>query len=26
LTKEGAVRVKPQLPVDILGVYMLLPG
>lgn len=26
ITKEGAVRVTPQLPADILGVYILQPG
>lgn len=26
ITKEGQVRVKPQLPMDILGVYVLQPG
>lgn len=26
MTKEGQVRVKPQLPMDILGVYILQPG
>jgi hypothetical protein len=26
LTQEGAVRIKPQLPMDILGVYVLQPG
>lgn len=26
ITKEGAVQVKPQLPMDILGVYILKPG
>jgi superfamily II DNA or RNA helicase len=26
MTKEGQVRVKPQLPMDILGIYVLQPG
>jgi len=26
ITKEGAIQVKPQLPMDILGVYILQPG
>lgn len=26
ITKEGVIRVKPQLPMDILGVYILQPG
>jgi len=26
ITKEGQIRVKPQLPMDILGVYILQPG
>lgn len=26
ITKEGRIRVKPQLPMDILGVYILQPG
>ncbi|MCG9890758.1 MAG: DEAD/DEAH box helicase [Thermosynechococcaceae cyanobacterium MS004] len=26
LTQEGALRIKPQLPMDILGVYVLHPG
>ncbi len=26
ITKEGQVKVKPQLPMDILGIYILLPG
>jgi len=26
ITKEGAIRVNPQLPMDILGVYILQPG
>ena len=26
ITKEGIIRVKPQLPMDILGVYILQPG
>jgi len=26
ITKEGAVKVKPQLPMDIFGVYVLQPG
>jgi hypothetical protein len=26
LTKEGQIRVKPQLPMDILGIYVLQPG
>ncbi|MBA3922047.1 MAG: SWF/SNF helicase family protein, partial [Nostocaceae cyanobacterium] len=26
ITKEGAIQVKPQLPMDILGIYILQPG
>jgi hypothetical protein len=26
ITKEGRIQVKPQLPMDILGVYILQPG
>jgi hypothetical protein len=26
ITKEGRIRVTPQLPMDILGVYILKPG
>jgi hypothetical protein len=26
ITKEGAIQVKPHLPMDILGVYILQPG
>jgi hypothetical protein len=26
ITKEGAIKVQPQLPMDILGVYILQPG
>lgn len=26
ITKEGQVRVKPQLPMDVLGIYVLQPG
>lgn len=26
ITKEGAIRVKPQLPMDVLGIYILQPG
>jgi Helicase conserved C-terminal domain len=26
LTKEGQIRIKPQLPMDILGIYILQPG
>lgn len=26
ITKEGQIRVKPQLPMDILGIYVLQPG
>jgi superfamily II DNA or RNA helicase len=26
ITKEGQIRVKPQLPMDILGIYILQPG
>lgn len=26
ITKEGQIRVRPQLPMDILGLYVLQPG
>jgi hypothetical protein len=26
ITKEGAIQVKPQLPMDILGIFILQPG
>ncbi|OKH45256.1 hypothetical protein NIES2101_27095 [Calothrix sp. HK-06] len=26
ITKEGAIQVKPQLPMDILGIFVLQPG